>query len=199
MLVFLTQPNTRIKNMAKASGSTRVIKPIPVSTKTLHDIFNELIKTGSYDINKSFVDDEKGAYYLQAKDREPDENEKIAAMFFVKKGISVAITPEGDFRFATAKKPDGTPKFSDGLISVHIYEQKTIEKDAVKIKNNFKKAIQHAVDKKAEIAFIFDRYGKGHRNQVKEAMQEYKLPAWGKLPKRVIVMNKDGDFFEHYF
>ena len=43
--------------------------------------------------------------------------------------------------------------------------------------NNYKKGIQHAVDKKAEIAFIFDRYGKGHRNQVEQAMQEYKLPA----------------------
>ena len=185
--------------MAKASGSTKMIKPIPVSTKTLHGIFNEFLNTGLYERSKSFVNDTKGAYYLQAKGREPDKNEKMAAMYFIEKGISVAITPEGNMRYANATKPDGTPKFTDGLFSVHIYEQKTIEKDTTKIVNNYKKGIQHAVDKKAEIAFIFDRYGKGHRNQVEQAMQEYKLPAWGKLPKRVVVMNKDGDYFEHYF
>lgn len=185
--------------MAKASGSTRMIKRIPVSIKTLHGIFNEFLNSGLYDPSRSFVNDAKGAYYLQAKGREPDENEKMAAMYFVERGISVAITPEGDMRYANAIKPDGTPKFTDGLFSVHVYEQKTIEKDTTKIVNNFKKGIQHAVDKKAEIAFIFDRYGKGHRNQVEQAMKEYKLPAWGKLPKRVVVMNKDGDYFEHYF
>lgn len=185
--------------MAKASGGTRMIKPIPVSTKTLHDIFKEQLSTGVYDRNKSFVDDVNGAYYLQAKGREPDENEKLAAMYFVQRGISVAITPEGDMRYANAMKPDGTPKFADGLLSIHVYEQKTIEKDAEKIVANYKKGIQHAVDKKAEIAFIFDRYGKGHRNQVEQAMREYKPPAWGKLPKIVVVMNKDGDYFEHYF
>lgn len=185
--------------MAKASGSTKMIKPIPVSTKTLHGIFNEFLNTGLYDRSKSFVNDTKGAYYLQAKGREPDENEKMAAMYFVERGISVAITPEGNMRYANATKPDGTPKFADGLFSVHVYEQKTMEKETTKIVNNYKKGIQHAVDKKAEIAFIFDRYGKGHRNQVEQAMKEYRLPAWGKLPKRVVVMNKDGDYFEHYF
>ena len=185
--------------MAKASGSTRMIKRIPVSTKTLHGIFNEFLNSGLYDPSRSFVNDTKGAYYLQAKGREPDENEKMAAMYFVERGISVAITTEGNMRYANATKPDGTPKFADGLFSVHVYEQKTMEKETTKIVNNYKKGIQHAVDKKAEIAFIFDRYGKGHRNQVEQAMKEYKLPAWGKLPKRVVVMNKDGDYFEHYF
>ena len=105
--------------MAKASGSTRMIKRIPVSTKTLHGIFNEFLDTGLYDRSKSFVNDTKGAYYLQAKGREPDENEKMAAMYFVERGISVAITPEGNMRYANATKPDGTPKFADGLFSVH--------------------------------------------------------------------------------
>ena len=167
--------------MAKASGSTKMIKPIPVGTKTLYGIFDKFLNTGLYNRSKSFVNDTKGAYYLQAKGREPDENEKMAAMYFVERGISVAITPEGEMQYANATKPDGTPKFADGLFSVHVYEQKTIEKDTAKIVNNYKKGIQHAVDKKAEIAFIFDRYGKGHRNQVEQAMQEYKTASLGKV------------------
>lgn len=183
--------------MAKGSGS--LLKRIPVSTQTLYDIFYTLLYSGNYDVAKSFVNEQSGAFYLQAKEREPDENEKIAAMYFVERGISITITPEGDMRYATALKPNGTPKFSDGLATIYTYEQKTIEKSAEKIVNNYKKGIQHAVEKRAEIALIFDRYGKGHREQVEQAMQEYILPSWGKLPKRVIVMNKDGDFFEHFF
>lgn len=185
--------------MAKGSGSIRLLKRIPVSTRTLYDIFYTLLSSGEYDVAKSFVNEQSGAFYLQAKGREPDENEKIAAMSFVDRGISITITPEGDIRYATAFKPDGTPKFSDGLASIYTYEQKTIENTAEKIVNNYKHGIQHAVDKGAKIAFIFDKYGKGHRNQVEQAMQEYKLPKWGKMPERVVVMNKDGDFFEHYF
>ena len=41
--------------MAKASGSTRMIKRIPVSTKTLHGIFNEFLNSGLYDPSRSFV------------------------------------------------------------------------------------------------------------------------------------------------
>lgn len=185
--------------MAKASGNTRMLKTIPVSTKTLHDIFNTMLSTGIYDINTSYVNVQAGAFYLQAKGREPDDNEKTAAKYFVNQGVSVTITPEGDIRFATAFKPDGTPKFSDGLATIYNYEQKTIERSAEKIVNNFKHGIQHAVDKGAKIAFIFDRYGKGHREQVEQAMSEYKLPKWGKMPERVVVMNKNGEFFEHYF
>lgn len=185
--------------MAKASGNTRMIKKIPVSTKTLHEIYNTLLSSGDYNVEASYIDEQSGAFYLQAKGREPDENEKLAARYFVERGISITVTPEGDIKYATAVKPDGTPKFSDGLASVYTYEQKTIENTAEKIVNNYKHGIQHAVDKGAKIAFIFDRYGKGHRNQVEQAMQEYKLPKWGKMPERVVVMNKDGDFFEHYF
>ena len=53
--------------MAKASGSTKMIKPIPVSTKTLYGIFDKFLNTGLYNRSKSFVNDTKGAYYLQAK------------------------------------------------------------------------------------------------------------------------------------
>ncbi len=185
--------------MAKASGSVRMLKTIPVSTKTLRNIFNTMLSTGAYNIRASYINEQTGAFYLQAKGREPDDNEKIAAKYFVGKGVCITITPEGNIKYATAFKPNGTPKFSDGLASVYTYEQKTIEKIAEKIVNNYKHGIQHAVDKGAKIAFIFDRYGKGRRDQVEQAMQEYKLPAWGKMPERVVVMNKDGDFFEHYF
>ena len=185
--------------MAKASGSTRLIKRIPVSTKTLYGIFSTLLSTGEYDVEKSYVNSKTGAFYLQSKGREPDDNERTVAKSFVDRGISITITPEGDLRYATAFKPDGTPKFSDGLATVYTYEQKTIEKTAEKIISNYKHGIQHAVDKGAKIAFIFDRYGKGHREQVEQAMREYQLPKWGKMLERVIVMNKNGDFFEHHF
>lgn len=185
--------------MAKASGSTRLLRPIPVSARTLNQIYNDVMSSDMYDKSKSFVDEKYGAFFAQAKGRQPDDNEKMAAMYFVKKGISIRITSEGDIRFATAIKPDGNPKFADGIASVYNYEQKTIERDTENIINNFKRGIQHAVDKKADIAFIFDRYGLGHREQVEKAMKAYKLPAWGKLPKRVIVMNDEGKYFEHIF
>lgn len=185
--------------MAKASGSTRALKTIPVSTKTLNQISNTFVSSGMYDAGESFTNEQSGAFYLQAKGREPDGNERLAALSLVRKGISVIITPEGDIRYATAFKPDGTPKFSDGIAAVYTYEQKTIEKDATQITNNFIRGIQHAVDKKAEIALIFDRYGKAHRHQVEQAMKEFKLPSWGTMPKMVVVMDKNGDYYEHYF
>ena len=157
------------------------------------------MRTGMYDNSKSYIDEERGAFYLQAKGREPDENEKLAAQYFVNKGVSITITPEGDIKFASAFKPDGTPKFSDGLATTYVYEQKTIEKDTKKIVNNFVRGIQHAVEKHAEIAFIFDRYGLGHREQVEKAMEKYNLPKWGTMPKAVVVMNYEGEYFEHHF
>lgn len=185
--------------MTKQSGSTRLIKTLPVSSDTLYALYREYLNSGDYDKSRSFIDTEVGSFLLNAKERMPDTNEDKAANFLQKAGINVILTPEGARIFATALKPDGTPKFSDGKVNFYTFEQKTIELSAENIVNNFKKGIDHAVSKGAEIAVIFDRYGLGHREQVEEAMAKYRLPKYGKMPKAVIVIDREGGVFEHHF
>ena len=109
------------------------------------------------------------------------------------------LTSEGIEAFATAYKPGGVPKYADGEAALFTFEQKTIEKSASNIENNYRRGIEHAVEKGAEIALIFDRYGLGHREQVERAMMNYDVPKWGKLPKAVIVISKEGNVYEHHF
>ena len=162
-------------------------------------MFKDKLKQGSYNTSESYVSKENNAYYLQDARREPDENEKTAAKFLVKAGISVEFTPEGIRAYATAIKPDGTSKYADGKVAVFTFEQKTIDKSAQNITNNFRNGIDHAVSKGAEVAVIFDRFGLGHKKQIEEAIKTYKLPKFGKMPKAVIVINKNGDIYEHHF
>mgnify|MGYP006872981757 CR=1 FL=1 len=147
----------------------------------------------------SYIDREHNAFYIEDERRSPDENETLATNYLVQAGISIKMTPEGIVSFATARKPDGTPKYSDGNAALYTFEQKTIDVSATNMVANYKNGIKHAVEKNAEIAVIFDRYGLGHREQVETAMREYNPPLWGKLPKAVIVISKEGGVYEHHF
>lgn len=185
--------------MAKASGNTKIVKPYPLSYGTLNALYHDRLNVGMPNMTNSFISEALNAFYIEDSRRIPDENEKLAAMHLVGASISVEMTPEGIIAYATAFKPDGTAKYSDGKAALYTFEQKTVEKDATNMVVNYRNGIKHAVEKGADIALIFDRYGLGHREQVETAMREYKLPRWGKLPKAVIVISREGGVYEHHF
>ena len=51
--------------MAKASGSTRLVKPFPVSSKTLEAIFNNELQTVQANMKNSYIYNENNSFYIE--------------------------------------------------------------------------------------------------------------------------------------
>ena len=67
--------------------------------------------------------------------------------------------------------------------------------------NNVDHAVKHAVEKNAEIASIYDRYGKLHRGDIGKGMQKYKQiqPHKYEQIKAILVVDKNRNLYEHHF
>lgn len=188
--------------MSKGFGSTRIVKPYNYDRQLNINQFYREIKTGDYLPNYSHVSAKTGAYVLFQKGHNYHIEEMEVADALADSGYNVKLTPEGDNyeMYATRIKKDGTYKFSEGTISMFTYEQKTTSVSGNKVAS-VSKAINHAIDKGAKIALIYDRHGVLHRKDIAEGMKynQSKSMKWKTNKLIVMVVNKKREVFEHHF
>ena len=185
--------------LARERGRALFAKPFPFSEGTLRALYEDRLKAKDVNRKGSYLDVQHNAFFIQIGDRVLDENEKIAVEFMIRKGISIEVTPEGIIAYATSISTKKEPLFSDGRLSNHIFEQKTIDITALNAIRSIKYGIDHAVKKNAEVAVIFDRYGKIKRKeQVGAALKEYKLPKYGKMPEAIVIITEGGEVEEFH-
>ena len=94
--------------------------------------------------------------------------------------------------YVTLKDETGYVKTPDGYVFSFTYEQKTPAKGGA----SFKKAIEHASDKRAEVAVIYDKNSIYHRQDVENGIKQYEYHKSYRF-KRIIVISKSGNVYEH--
>ena len=123
-------------------------------------------------------------------------------------GIDVTLTPEGDkyTMYATNVKigKDGTKKykFSEGIMATYTFEQKTPTEITTSAANSVRLAINHANDKHAQIALIYDKHSLFHTKDIENGMKLYqsKHKVWKtKGVKAVVVISSKKILYEHHF
>ena len=92
----------------------------------------------------------------------------------------------------TLKDETGSVKTPDGHVFSFTYEQRTPAKGGA----SFKKAIEHASDKRAEVAVIYDKNGIYHRKDVENGIKQYEYHKKYRF-KRILVISKSGNVYEH--
>ena len=169
-------------------------------SQTVSD-FNNALSSGKYDTNLSYLPPKGSGSMLYQNGHNYHIEEIEVGRALADKGYRVVLTPEGVVAYATAFKKDGTPKYAEGFISGILYDQKTAESNMTNAVNNVDHAIKHAIEKNAEIALIYDRYGKMHRGDIEKGMQKYKQfqPHKYEQIKAVLVVDKNRNLYEHHF
>ena len=123
-------------------------------------------------------------------------------------GIDVTLTPEGDkyTMYATNVKinKDGSKKykFAEGLMATYTYEQKTPTEINSSAESSVRLAINHANDKHAQIALIYDKHSLFHTKDIENGMKLYqsKHKVWKtKGVKAVVVISSKKILYEHHF
>ena len=185
--------------MSKASGSTRYVNPSTQNRSQSVSDFKNALSSGKYNTELSYLPPTGSGSMLYQNGHNYHIEEIEVGRALADKGYKVILTPEGIEAYATAFTKDGRPKYSEGTISGILYDQKTTESNVTNIVNNVDNAIKHAHDKGAEIALIYDRYGKMHRQDIENGMKKYKkFDTTGRI-KAVLVMDKNKNLYEHQF
>ena len=211
MQVFQTQPNTR---MSKASGNTRLLTPKQRQIDKARNEYNQIVSSSLVDASLSYFSEQTGAHAIFMKghnhtDKIADaEAELEVARAIADNGINVTLTPEGGkyTMYATNVKinKDGLKKykFAEGLMATYTYEQKTPTEINSSAESSVRLAINHANDKHAQIALIYDKHSLFHTKDIENGMKLYQSrhKAWKtKGVKAVVVISSKKILYEHHF
>ena len=200
--------------MSKASGSTKLLTPKQRQIDKARNEYNQIVSSSLVDASLSYFSEQTGAHAIFMKghnhtDKIADaEAELEVARAITDNGINITLTPEGDkyTMYATNVKinKDGTKKykFSEGIMATYTFEQKTPTEITTSAANSVRLAINHANDKHAQIALIYDKHSLFHKEDIKAGMKLYqsKHKVWKtKGVKAVVVINSKKKLYEHQF
>ncbi|MCM1337719.1 MAG: hypothetical protein NC187_08195 [Candidatus Amulumruptor caecigallinarius] len=183
---------------SKSYGGFSVISTVKDGSYAQHAAeFRAALATGKYDVEHSYMSD-SGAYVLFEKGHNFQAEEVEAAKVMADSGIIVKLTPENDISFASAKDPKGNPKYTDGKLSVHTYEQRTPNKINERgADHTVNSALRHAASKNADVAVIYDKSGLLHRGDIQRGIQRYESYHQNKHRfKAVVVVSQQGKVYE---
>lgn len=159
----------------KSVGGLRAISTVTDGSFAQNSAdFRAALASGKYDVENSYLSD-TGAYALFEKDHQYHIEEIEAAKAMADHGIIVVMEKEGDPARATAIDAKGNFKFSEGTLTVEklSYEQSTRTKIETSAETSVKKALEHARDKRSQVAVIYDRGGVFHRGDIQAGIQYY--------------------------
>lgn len=169
--------------MAKASGGTR---PAGSHTKAYLSRKTEALKLQQSALYSSVEFRSKGGGYVAIEKGTKHKAVEIeAAQRMADKGYKMILTDEG-----------GSGSKGDGKIFRYIYEQST--PDIAKGEKGVCKCLEHAKIKavksgtRVDIAFIYDKYRRFHRNDIADGMARYERYNPNYRFKEVIVLAHDG-------
>lgn len=190
--------------MAKPENSRWLIRPYKGTPETNVALFRLAVELQQFDKQLSFLDPTSGAYVLYGKGHNYHEEELDIAKGFAKYGVNVVLTSEQNMMLArrwvyNKKDHSINPRFAEGTANGIVYEQKTTNFTVSNFVGNVIRSINHATDAKADIAVIYDRYGKLHSTDIEKGMDEYLKTHSNPKMKAVVVFDKDLNIYEHHW
>lgn len=171
--------------MPKTSGGTRMVSPGTREYKGRVAEVAMLRATGLYSSVEFFPDG--GGYVAIEKSPARHKAEEIeVANALANSGYKVTLSNEA-----------GQVKTPDGYAFTMSYEQRTpTSRGAKSVKN----AMDHAMEKYAKVALIYDKHKNYHRDTIEAGIKEfekYHSKNWRYRFKRIIVVSSSGKVYEH--
>lgn len=190
--------------MGKPENSRWLVQPYKGTPETNAALYRLAVELPQFDKQLSFLEPVSGAYVLYGKGHNYHEEEIEIARGFAKYGVNVILTSEQNMMLArrwvyNKKEHTLNPHFAEGTANGIIYEQKTTDFKASNFVSNVRNAINHAVDAKATIAVVYDRYGLLHRTDIEKGMDAYQKTHSNPKVKAVVVFDKDLNIYEHHW
>ena len=168
-------------NMAKGAGGTRPLSPISKAYTNRQNEFNSLMQSGKY--SDGYFSEGKGGYYVVENSKFKHKSEEFeAAKFLADGGYKVTLIKEEGTAFRV--------KTPDGKIFSATFEQRTPEGAPIK------KALDHAMEKKAQICVIYDKYNSYHRNDISGGIEKFEKYETYRFD-RIIVIESKGKIHIH--
>lgn len=178
--------------MAKRRGGNRTLTSHSKEWKNRLAETDDMKLSGKYE--EVVFDYDSGGYYAIEKGNAKHKPEEIeVAQFLSQKGYKVTLCDE-----------TGSVIVVDGKIFSSTFEQKTPELSMSQKKgiaifdpvSNFKNALGHARDKKANIALVYSKNELQTRKDVEDGIRAYEGKANWKF-EMIIVVTKDGRVHRH--
>lgn len=127
-----------------------------------------------------------GGYVAVEKGRTIHKPEELqAAKILSDKGYKIILKDE-----------TGQMKTPDGYTFKYSYEQRTPGPKVTNRENNINKALEHARDKKSDVALIYDKNNVHDRNSVESGIKRYEAVN-GYRFKKIIVVSSRGNIHVH--
>nr|DAG36488.1 MAG TPA: hypothetical protein [Caudoviricetes sp.] len=185
--------------MAKGSGGTRVVKPHNGTFEQARRKYLNALSDSRYVPSRSYLSPSGGSLLFE-KGHNVVKEEIEAGRLMADKGYEVVLTPEGGTDTIRKVTKRGSEKFPDGTIDFISYEQKTpnpAKTDATSRAKNVNNALEHAMKKGADVAFIYDKHGVLHREDIDSGIHIFE----NRMPyrfKAILTLNAHGDVHEWY-
>lgn len=165
--------------MAKDFGSDRMVDKYSLPNAEVKSLVEEMNASGRY---KQVEMTTSGGVFAIEKGKAKHKIEEVeAGRHMARAGYRVILKDE-----------TGSVQTKEGYIYSFTFEQKTPKKGGA----SFKKAIEHASDKRAEVAVVYDKHSNYHRQEVEDGIIEYEKHKSYRF-KRIIVISKAGNVYEH--
>lgn len=183
----------------KPTGGTRIVNPTKATKDHNRCAILHESSMSDVDAKESYFSEKSGGYLIAMNGHKFKDEEREAMKAMADAGFIVVATPEkGDVWISTRTK-DGNPKYSDGLLMGNVFEQKTPKPKGVtqdELNQSVKKALGHALEKKAKIAVIYDKYESYHRHNIEAGMNEFERHNDYRF-KAILVVDSKGKIHEH--
>lgn len=185
--------------MAKGSGGTRAVKRYSGTYEQARRNYVDALSRGGYDVKRSYLSPSGGSL-LFAEGHNIVKEEIEAGRIMADKGYEVVLMPESGVDSIRKVARKGTAKFPDGTIDLISYEQKTpnpTKIGAIGRARNVNKALEHAMKKGADIAFIYDKHKALHREDIDAGIHLFESRLRYRF-KAILTLNYRGEIHEWY-
>lgn len=165
--------------MAKDYGGDRMVEQYAQPYADVKKKVEEMKDSGKY--SEVEMTSNGGIYAVEKGKARHKPEEKEAAKHMAKAGYQV-----------TLKDETGDVKTPDGYVYSFSFEQRTPTKGGV----TFKRALDHAAKKQADVAVVYDKHYVYHRQDVESGIKQFEYHSSYRF-KRIIVISKSGNVYEH--
>ena len=164
--------------MAKTSGGNRALKKDSREYRKRQIEVVTMLASGKY--SSVTMSDKTGGYVAIEKSSQRHKPEEIeAATHLANKGYKVILKDEA-----------GQVKTPDGYLFTASFEQRT------PIQTSVNRALEHARDKRVDVALIYDKNHIYHRADIDKGLIKYEHYNKYRF-KQIIVISKDGKIHRH--
>ena len=163
--------------MGRQSGGIRALQHGGRAYTNRQSEYSNLMMSGKY--SDGYFSEKGGGYYVVEQSKYKHKPEEIeAAKHLADAGYKVTLMNE-----------QGTVKTPDGKVFTATYEQRTPT-------GSIKYALDHAKEKNADVAVIYDKYNSYHRQDIYDGINKFEQHSSYRFD-RILVIESKGNVHIH--